>query len=244
MRKERIHRRKLSDEVAARIEQAIRGGEIAIGGQLPPARALMERYGVGKPAVREALYSLKKMGLIEIYNGERARVIEPTPEVLIRELSGAARHLLARPEGIRKFQQARLLFEVALARHAAEFATPDDIAALAEVLRANKAAIGNDLEFERTDMAFHYRLAEIPRNEIFTAIHEAMIEWLRDQMRVTFRIPNSDANAYEDHAAIWAAIDARDPQQAEQAMRKHLTHVSEDYWLGREAGPEAARQPD
>ena len=134
-----------SEEVLARLEEMIQSPRYQPGDQLPSERQLMKRFGVGRTAVREALYSLQKMGLLEIKSGKRGRVTKPTPRILLNELRGAARHLLAEPEGERHFQEARTFFEVGLVRHAAQHASPADLEELRAALDANKAALG-DLE--------------------------------------------------------------------------------------------------
>src|SRR5947208_749560 len=68
-----IQRRKLYQEVVDRLMERIRSGEIAPGAQLPSERELMEIYGVGRPAIREALQTLERSGIVEIVHGERAR---------------------------------------------------------------------------------------------------------------------------------------------------------------------------
>lgn len=229
MEDERIPRRRRSQEVAERLEQLIRSGRYPVGSVLPPERALMERFGVGRPAVREALYALQKMGLVQVGSGERPRVIEPTPEVLIRELSGAARHFLAQPHGMQEFQAARLFFEVGLARHAARFATRQDIRRLKRALDLNRLTLHDDAEFCRTDIEFHFVLVSIARNSIFRAIYEAMVGWLQDQMSVTSRLENANAVAFRQHAEICAAVAAKDVDRAEEAVRAHLGHVSALY---------------
>ncbi len=55
-----IPRRKLYHEVVDRLMQRIQSGEIRPGDQLPPERELMDYYGVGRPAVREALQALER----------------------------------------------------------------------------------------------------------------------------------------------------------------------------------------
>ncbi len=120
-----IRRRRLSDEVLARLESMILSPDYEPGDQLPSERELMVRFGVGRPAVREALYSLQKMGLVEINSGERGRVTKPTPRVLLDGFAGAVRHLLIEPEGERQFQEARTFFEVGLVRGAACDVRPD-----------------------------------------------------------------------------------------------------------------------
>lgn len=229
MRADIIRRPKVHEEVAARLEESFLAGDFAVGSQLPSERALMERFGVGRPAVREALLSLEKMGLVAISNGERARVTRPTPEALVQQLSGAARSLLARPAGQETFQQARLFFETGLARQAANCASDEDLVRLRAALDDNAAALGDSEAFERTDVAFHFVLAEIARNPIFTALHHAIAEWLIDQRRVTLRVPGADRRAFRWHKEIHDAIADGAPDRAESAMRRHLEEVAGSY---------------
>ncbi|MEO1200705.1 MAG: GntR family transcriptional regulator [Pseudomonadota bacterium] len=69
-------RRKLSEGVLSNLLGEIRSGALQPGDSMPSERALMQSYGIGRPAVREALQSLERMGLIEIRHGERAKVRE------------------------------------------------------------------------------------------------------------------------------------------------------------------------
>jgi DNA-binding FadR family transcriptional regulator len=225
-----IRRRKLYEEVALRIEGMIHDGRYSAGDQLPSERELMEELGVGRSAVREAMLSLQKMGLVNVSSGERARVTTPSAGFLVRELSGAARLLLAQEGGIGRFQEARALFEIGLARLAAERATAEDVAMLAEALAANHAAIGDHARFMRTDVAFHYAIATIPRNAVFTSLYEAVVEWLTEQRETSGRAPNAAETAYPAHARIYRAIAAHDAAEAQAAMRDHLDQVSKLYW--------------
>ena len=69
-----IPRRKLSQAVLERLLERIRAGEFAPGAQLPSERELMEAYGVGRPAIREAMQKLERAGILTITHGERAKV--------------------------------------------------------------------------------------------------------------------------------------------------------------------------
>lgn len=234
-----IRRRRLSDEVVSRLEAMIHDGRFPAGDQLPSERDLMQMFGVGRPAVREALFSLQKMGLVAVQAGDRARVTRPTPEAVVEGLSGAARHLLAAPGGIESLQDARLFFEVGLARHAAQLRTDADLKELEAALADNKSAIGDLERFERTDVAFHYMLAVIAKNPIFTALHAAIIEWLVEQRHTTLSWPGRKGTfkkAYEAHKAIFEAIVLQDCDAAETAMRAHLAHVSKVYWEAKGGG--------
>ena len=225
-----VRRRKLYEEVARRIEDLIRAGTFAAGEELPPERELVEMFAVGRPAVREALFSLEKMGMVSVRSGKRAVVTEPTPDLLIGELSGVARNLLAHTEGARQFQNARTFFEASLARHAAKYATPAQIDDLAAALERNRQAIGRSEAFEITDVHFHYVLATIPGNPIFTAVHQGLLNWLKEQRRTSYRAPGAEQAAYEAHKRIFQAVRDHDPDRVEVEMTDHLRKVSEYYW--------------
>lgn len=222
-----IKRRKLYEDVVDHLERMIHEGEFA-DGRLPSERDLMRLFGVGRPAIREALFHLRKMGLVEIRSGERARVTRPTPEFVIDSLASTARHMIGGPGGVQDFQNARLFFEVGLARHAALHASDEDLADFASALETNRQSIGDLKRFEKTDVAFHYVLALIPRNPIFTAFHTALAEWLHEQRRTTLA-RGQDVRAYQAHRAIYDAVVSRDADRAEHAMRAHLDYVARRY---------------
>jgi DNA-binding FadR family transcriptional regulator len=225
-----IRRRKLYEEVVSRLETLIHEEELKPGDPLPSERELMQHFRVGRPAIREALFALQRMGLVVVTNGERPRISSPTPRTLLSELSGAARLMISKPEGMRHFQQARALFECALAEEAARVATRADVLALEKALAANKRAIGDDARFLQTDVAFHLDIATIPRNPIYLALHEAIVEWLVDQRNVSLRRAGTDELAYKSHRNIFEAIKARDDTAAGQAMRRHLDEIADRYW--------------
>jgi GntR family transcriptional repressor for pyruvate dehydrogenase complex len=228
-----IERKKLFEHVAAHLEAQILAGKLRPGDQLPPERDLQTTFGVGRPAIREALISLQKAGLVELSNGARARVLMPTASHIFTGMAPAVRQMLSTSDGQRYFQGARLFFEVGLAREAAKAATEDDLAALKRALDANRKAIGDSDQFTATDIAFHFELAKIARNPIFIALHDQISEWLTEQRVVTLRASGQERTAYNAHKAIYDAIAARDADKAEEAMRDHLEQLASTFWQQR-----------
>jgi DNA-binding FadR family transcriptional regulator len=225
-----LKRRKLSEEVVRHIETAISSGEYGLGDRLPSERDFMAFFGVGRPSIREALFALRRMGLVELKTGERARVIAPTAGILVTELSGIVHHLLATPDGMRSFQQARCIFEAALAEHAARSATDEDVKALRKALLANQRAQGHPQRFVETDIGFHFAIARIARNSVIAALHVGIAEWLADQRLTSIRTSGSVAAAFAAHTKIFDAIAAHDVMGAGDEMRKHLGEVEGYYW--------------
>lgn len=228
LRRRPLARKKLSDMVEEELEQMIRRKEFAQGEQLPSERELMEFFNVGRPSVREALAALKRKGLVQINNGERARVTMPSADTIISELSGMAKDFLTQPGGIAHFEQLRLFFESSLVRYAAEYATDDQIAQLTKALEINSQSLDDNTLFIRSDVDFHRVLAEIPGNPIFNAIHVALLDWL---IAARPKVPDAELYqhnevSYRQHIAIVDAIRRRDPDEADRALQTHLNSVS------------------
>jgi GntR family transcriptional regulator, sialic acid-inducible nan operon repressor len=229
-RGEIIPRRKLYQEVADRLMERIRAGEIAPGSQLPSERELMEIYGVGRPAVREALQALERSGIVEIAHGERARVVIPTADGLIAQIAGGAMHLLrTQPDMLEHLKHARLFLETGTARMAAECATDEDIARLRQSVEAHRASMVNLDEFIERDMAFHREIARISRNPIFPSIVESLFRWAGEYYRPMVRAPGAEALTLTEHQRIVDAITQHDGDAAADAMRAHLTRANDLY---------------
>ena len=77
-RKRNIQRPRVHTEVLSCLLDDIQSGVYQVGQKLPSERELMDEFGVGRPAVREALSGLARMGLIEVSPGMRARVCRLT----------------------------------------------------------------------------------------------------------------------------------------------------------------------
>ncbi|MGL6181158.1 MAG: GntR family transcriptional regulator, partial [Aestuariivirga sp.] len=78
-----LKRSRLFEQIAEILEQRIRSQLSAPGDELPSERDLMKEFGVGRTAVREALFHLQRMGLVELRPGARARVATPTPAAVM-----------------------------------------------------------------------------------------------------------------------------------------------------------------
>jgi GntR family transcriptional regulator, sialic acid-inducible nan operon repressor len=230
-----LRRSRLFEQVANILEQRIRDRELGAGAELPSERQLMAEFGVGRPAVREALFHLQRAGLVELRAGSRARVTAPNAEFVMSSLSSSAKYLLSDDNGVRHFQDARALFETGLARDAARNATSKDIRHLSDALDANYKSIGDIRGFEGSDIAFHYAIATIPNNPIYVVLHRAIIDWLVDQRRVTLSYPGQNRVAFDAHVSIFEAIKAHDPELADARMRSHLEQVAKLYWKARRA---------
>jgi DNA-binding FadR family transcriptional regulator len=227
---EPIHRRKLFEEVLDRLMSKINSGAIPPGAQLPSERELMEEYGVGRPAIREALQSLQRSGIVEIAHGEKARVVIPTADLLISQITSGTMHLLrSQPKSLDHLKAARLFFEVGMARMAAECATDEDVIKLKLAAARHRASLENLGEFIELDMQFHKELASISGNPIFPSIIEALFKWAGEYYQTMVRAPGLEELTLSEHDRIIDAIGSRNVDAAESAMKAHLTRANTLY---------------
>ena len=82
-----------SDAVAADLVRMIQSGSLQEGERLPAERDLMQRYGVSRAAVREAIISLANRGLIETRLGHRPVVRRPAYEIAIDKVGNLVGHI-------------------------------------------------------------------------------------------------------------------------------------------------------
>jgi DNA-binding FadR family transcriptional regulator len=220
---EPIVRKKLSDEVFARLKLMIETGELKAGDDMPSERELMERYGVGRPAIREAMQALAGKGLVEISQGERAKVLRITAESIFRQVDLPAKLMLSgSSDSLEHLKSARIFFERGMIREAAARATPTQVGELRALLDKQRDSLGDSDAFIEADMEFHQYIAQISGNPIFAAVSGAMLGWLKSYHTEMLIWTGRENFTLAEHEEIIRAIEKGDADIAEKAMIKHL----------------------
>ena len=178
---EAIKRRRLSDDVSAQIQMRIASGELRSGDKLPPERELAERFGVSRGAVREALRTLERTGLVSLQAGSRggAFIGHGNPGLI----GDSFRNLyLLGSVSLDDLTEARQWLESTVVRRVAERATPEDLAALEanvdeaeRLFRAGRFDAKIDVHIE-----FHNLLARATRNPVIIMLMGALMDVMRD----------------------------------------------------------------
>jgi GntR family transcriptional regulator, sialic acid-inducible nan operon repressor len=227
---EPILKRKLSADVEDRLLALIRGQGLAPGTTLPSERELMAKYQVGRPAIREAMQNLQRMGMVEVRHGERPQVSAPSMDKLLERMGTAVQHLLTHSaSSMDHLKEARATFEIEMARMACDRRSVADVQDLHALLAMQNKAIEEPALFISIDGKFHRRIAAISRNPIFEAISASVFEWLTQFRADLVRLPGHEQHTLREHAAILAAIEAGDGVSAARAMRDHLNRTSHLY---------------
>jgi DNA-binding GntR family transcriptional regulator len=190
--------------------------EAIVTGRFQPSERLVETdltrvLGVGRSAVRTALARLEHEGLVEHerHRGARVRLVSAQEAVEIIE--------------------ARAVLEGLAARHAALRATPTDVEDLRQILGEMRRRLdaGDLLGASDENAVLHRRLLEISAHETAARLIATLKSQLvRFQYR-TIMLPGRSDRSFVEHSAIVEAIAAGDPEEAQAAMRTHLSHVAE-----------------
>jgi DNA-binding GntR family transcriptional regulator len=197
--------RSLSDHAYFRIRDLIVSLELAPGA-IVNERELMERLGVGRTPVREALRTLAQEKLVEVYP-RRGIFVAP---VDVRDLASLS--------------EVRAVLESHAAALAAVRATPEERdetgALIAELDRA--AGEHNERRLIDLDQRVHrhvYRCAHNPFLE--KTLEEYYVLALRIWFLALDRVVRLD-EAVQEHRELMEAIRAADPDRSEQVMRRHV----------------------
>ncbi len=221
--KEQIHRQRLSELVFDKLWNMIVSGELTPGDLLPSERALMERFGVGRPAAREALQMLANKGLITISHGERSRVNELNAGMAFDQVNDIAKLLLSSdPSNLTHLMQIRKILEFGTARLAARNCTRADAEDLRRINAEQRENLGNIELFIQADMAFHVRLAQISNNPLLIEITKAMLSWLFDYYRPLLYWSGHEDTTLLEHKKLADVLETNDEAAAFEAMREHL----------------------
>jgi len=227
---EPIRHRKLADDVHERLLAMIREGDLRPGDALPSERELMHSFSVGRPAIREAMQGLHRMGLLDIRHGGRARISEPSMGRLIEPMGETMRHLLSHsPANLEHLKEARAIFETEMVRIAARKRTQADIDRLHRILESQAAARHEPKLFRELDGQFHREVAAIGGNPILTAVSEALFRWLTHFHVDLVQFPGLEKLTLAEHHAVLDAIAAKDPALAAKSMGDHLYRANSLY---------------
>jgi GntR family transcriptional repressor for pyruvate dehydrogenase complex len=221
---------RLSESIAAQVEELIVNGKLGPGHALPPERALAQRFGVSRPSLREALLRLEARGLLKVQRGGRFTVTDVTAPTLTDPLV----YLLNRHPGAEQdVLEMRHGLEMVAAYFAAQRSTKKDHARLRRAYehmiraRAKRDTLGD----AQADADFHLAIAEASRNvaliHVMRGIHNLLRVCMHHAWEVMYREPASLRLLHQQHKAILDAILASDPDRAREAAHLHLRFVRE-----------------
>lgn len=210
---------RLSDKVVEVIMEQIRTGKLRPGDKLPSEPELADLLGVSRGILREALTVLQARNYV-IRKPKEGTLIHPEINKILEESSGISLKeatyldLLEMRECIEKREVEKII----------DFASDEEIEELRELVKAKE----NDDTPGTVDYYFHYRLAEMSRNAIFTNFIDKYYDVFDELVARTMVKSERKEEIYSEHMEIVNAIQARDKKRAKNAIIHHLSRVREN----------------
>lgn len=219
---------KLSNSVVRQIEQLVLRGILRPGERLPSERDLADKLGVSRPSLRDAIADLAERGLLVSRAGSGVFVAE----VLGSAFSPALTQLFStHDEAVFDYISFRRDIEGLAAERAATFGSETDLKLIDTICgKMEQAHQKRDPSDEaQLDAEFHMAIIEASHNVIMLHMLRSMFDLLRQGVfynrQVMFRNRITRDQLLDQHRAINAAIQARDPAAARAAVAAHMAYV-------------------
>jgi GntR family transcriptional repressor for pyruvate dehydrogenase complex len=209
----------IRDRVAVYVRRLIEAGDLHPGDRLPSERDLARALGVSRPTLRSGLKALEARGVVVSRRGAGTFIAEGPPD-LGREPLG----LLAALHGFtpNEMFEVRLVLEVGVAGLAAEHASPDHLATMAEELTELFATVDDAHAFLVHDVRFHRALGAGCGNRVLAALVEMVAAQFYEQRRRTVNLARDLRGSAEMHRRVFRAVRGRNAEAAREAMAEHL----------------------
>jgi GntR family transcriptional repressor for pyruvate dehydrogenase complex len=118
--------------------------------------------------------------------------------------------------------EARLVLEAGVAALAAEHASPETLATMAEEVTEMFASLEDPQAFLVHDVRFHRAIGAACGNRVLAALVEMVSAQFYELRRRTIRKARDLKESAELHRRVYRAIRSRDRDAARQAMTEHL----------------------
>ncbi|TNF10472.1 MAG: GntR family transcriptional regulator [Rhodobacteraceae bacterium] len=197
--------------IAEQLEAEIVSGDLTAGSKLDEL-SLVQRFGVSRTPIREALHKLVAMSLAERM---------PFRGVVVANITR---------ERIEQMFEAMGEIEAMCGRLAADRMTIGERAEIEDLHRAmgQMAQRGEFEAYEAANTEFHQRIYDATHNrdliELSNALRLKLAPFRKSQLRNDVRMEVSN----EEHEAIVSALLDHDPKRTENALRRHLVSAARE----------------
>jgi GntR family transcriptional repressor for pyruvate dehydrogenase complex len=214
-----ILRPAIADEIVNRLIRLILDERLRPGDRLPSEHELMSQLSVGRSSLREAVKTLRAIGVVDVVNGNGMFVGRGGASLGSKPLSWG---LLMRESGAHELIDSRRLIEAELAALAAERASAEEIAEMGR-LAAARPATPDAEAYGRAAIDFHLAVARGAHNTVLSYFLEGLQHVLSDWISDTYEAhPDETMRVPDEHVPIFEAIQAHDAARARKAMAAHL----------------------
>jgi GntR family transcriptional repressor for pyruvate dehydrogenase complex len=217
-----VIKKRAYEDIVKQIRTLIEKGRLKHGDQLPTERELSETFKVSRATVREAIFSLETMKLVDRRQGDGTYVIASSEEALVHPLAASLFH---EKDDLIEIFFLRKIIEPEVAELASENATAEEIEKLGKILKKQEVEGTGHGNSVQTDATFHHLLARMAKNRILERLMLALVDLFENTRDTYLQSEERKYQSLRGHQDILTAVGSRNGTAARQAMRKHLEDV-------------------
>ena len=222
-----IKRKSVVEETLDQLYELIKQKHLGIGDKLPPEREMAESLGISRSSLREAISSLKQMGVVKVSHGSGI-VLSDT--VLSDSFIRPMRFLMVLEQiSPEELFEARTMIESQCAYLAAEKATEDDIKTLKAIIHEVEQHVHDKKKEIEYELQFHEKIASMARQRVLLVTLLSVRELLRETMQVTVPEKGITAATIQSHRDLIRHIENHDGPSASENMKDHIESIERRY---------------
>jgi GntR family transcriptional regulator, transcriptional repressor for pyruvate dehydrogenase complex len=231
--------REKPQQIADELRSLIVSGALSEGDSLGREPDLVERFGVSRPSLREALRILEAEGLITVVRGVRGGIVVHEPDERLTART-AALVLAARNVSLADVFEARTMLEPVAAKSlAGRRDRRSAVAELEKLVDEETAAMDEPVRFAAANAAFHERLVALAGNATLSIVAEMLNEIVTRAVAAVSSSPDAGSattrrRGIRSQQRLLQLIKDGDGAAAEEHWRSHMAIVGK-VMLGQEA---------
>lgn len=216
-----IQTSRVFEDICEQIRGQLASGQLKPGSKLPGERDLAAAFGVGRPAVREALRTLEISGIVSIQKGARggAFIREGDTQIMTKALRD---FMLLGRISIDNLREARIQIWSVVVKLACQRGTPEDF----DAIERHIAYIDSLTDLKPRAVAaleLFSLIAGASHNEVFVLLMDSLGNIIFQVVEEAGRIHYPELS--EVRLRILRSLRARDEIEAVKAMEEYLTVV-------------------
>jgi GntR family transcriptional regulator, transcriptional repressor for pyruvate dehydrogenase complex len=220
---EPIRPKSISEEIGNQIKESILDGFLKPGDKIPSERDMADELKVSRQCVREAINSLKAIGLLEVRKRSGIYVKSITSELL----KGPFDIIKDDVSKVYELMDIRKVLEYYSAFYAAKNATKKDIKRLHSVLLKLEVTTRDVKKYDyNSEFQFHFLIAQASHNtmllHIINTIYDKIMEAIKKTIDTMFLDRKNRRRLFEHHRAVFEAIKEGAAREAARKMVKHF----------------------
>ena len=224
MKLEPINNESIVNGVLKRITDSIASGELKPGDKLPTEVEFIEKLGVGRNSVREAIKMLCAMGVLEVKRGNGTYIATKVSPAIFNPLVFS---LILEPKSIDDLYELRIMYESMVLQLAIDKANEEDLYSVEKVLDEAKAMYDEGIRdvdaFVSKDVDFHVELLKVTHNPLIERIGKTIVELFPKYIKMSLSQKNGLIRSINNHYKILDVVRNKEKDKVFAITENSLT---------------------